>query len=114
MLLNPDKCFLDYYLCEDSPQIVRDEQIKNSPAEKDLRLLLDEKLNMAQQRVLAAQKANCILGCIQSSIGQQVKGGNFVPPLCYGETPLASSSGALNRKNMALLEPLQRRAYLDD
>ena len=58
-----------------------DERLECCPAEKYLGVLLSEKLDMSQQCALTAQKANCILGCSQSSVASRVR--EVILPFCF-------------------------------
>jgi len=59
--------------------------LQSSSVERDLGVLVDNRLTTSQQCALAAKKANGILGCIKEECGQQVEGGSPSPLLSPGE-----------------------------
>jgi len=56
------------------------EWIESSTVEKDLGVLVDEKLNLTWQCVLTVQKASHTLGCIKSSVAHKSR--EVILPLC--------------------------------
>ncbi|GAB0179553.1 cAMP-dependent protein kinase inhibitor alpha [Grus japonensis] len=115
MKFNKTKCKV-LHLSQGNHQFqyrVGNEWIENSSADKDLEILVEEKLDFSWQSVLAAQKANHILGCIKRRVASRSREVIVLLYLTLVRTHLEYCIqlwGPQYKKDMDLLEQIQKKA----
>jgi len=93
--------------------LLHQDLLESSSAERDLGVLMDDRVTMSQQRALAAKKANVLLGCIMRSVASRSR--EVLLPLYIALVrPHLKYSvqfwGPHFKKDEELLERVQRRA----